>query len=126
MDEVIKIFVIVGAIAFVSYQNYAKKEKKRSKASRKNTSRPVASHVEPTVIMSGEQKENIAQMSDNKQGKRMRGEGRKHRNISDKTTGKEVSPAVRQPVSGKAVRLKTAEEARRAFIYSEIFNRKYQ
>ena len=28
MDEVIKIFVIVAAIAFAAYQNYAKKEKK--------------------------------------------------------------------------------------------------
>lgn len=31
MDEVIKIFVIVAAIAFAAYQNYAKKEKKKNK-----------------------------------------------------------------------------------------------
>ena len=95
MDEVIKIFVIVAAIAFAAYQNYAKKEKKKNKPSRK------------------------------KLNKKRKGEGRKHRKLSEEAPQKDALSTAQQPESGSTVRLKTPADARRAFIYSEIFNRKY-
>ena len=57
MDEVIKIFVIVAAIAFAAYQNYAKKEKKRNKPSRKKMAKPATVYVEPDIIMAGQRNE---------------------------------------------------------------------
>ena len=65
MDEVIKIFVIVAAIAFAAYQNYAKKEKKRNKPSRKKMAKPATVHVEPDIIMAGQQNECVGQSVDN-------------------------------------------------------------
>ena len=66
MDEVIKIFVIVAAIGFVTYQK-----------------------------------------------------------LSEEALQKDALSTAQQPESGSTVRLKTPADARRAFIYSEIFNRKY-
>lgn len=62
MDEVIKIFVIVAAIAFAAYQNYAKKEKKRNKPSRKKMAKPATVHVEPDIIMAGQQNECVGKV----------------------------------------------------------------
>lgn len=125
MDDVIKIFVIVAAIAFASYQNYAKKEKKRNKPSRKKMAKPATVHVEPDIIMTGQQNECIGQSADNKPDKKRRGEGRKHRKLSEEAPQKDALSAAQQPELGRTVRLKTPADARRAFIYSEIFNRKY-
>lgn len=75
MDEVIKIFVIVAAIAFAAYQNYAKKEKKRNKPSRKKMAKPATVHVEPDIIMAGQQNECVEQSADNKLNKKRKGEG---------------------------------------------------
>lgn len=79
MDEVIKIFVIVAAIAFAAYQNYAKKEKKRNKPSCKKMAKPATVHVEPDIIMAGQQNEYVKQSADNKLNKKRKGEERKHR-----------------------------------------------
>lgn len=125
MDEVIKIFVIVAAIAFAAYQNYAKKEKKRNKLSRKKMAKPATVHVEPDIIMAGQQNESVGQSVDNKLNKKRKGEGRKHRKLSEEAPQKNALSTVQQPESGSTVRLKTPADARRAFIYSEIFNRKY-
>lgn len=125
MDEVIKIFVIVAAIAFAAYQNYAKKEKKKNKPSRKKMAKPATVHVEPDIIMTGQQNECVGQSLDNKPNKKRKGEGRKHRKLSEEAPQKDVLSAAQQPESGRTVRLKTPADARRAFIYSEIFNRKY-
>lgn len=125
MDEVIKIFVIVAAIAFAAYQNYAKKEKKKNKPSRKKMAKPATVHVEPDIIMAGQQNECVGQSVDNKLNKKRKGEGRKHRKLSEEAPQKDVLSAAQQPESGRTVRLKTPADARRAFIYSEIFNRKY-
>lgn len=125
MDEVIKIFVIVAAIAFAAYQNYAKKEKKRNKPSRKKMAKPATVHVEPDIIMTGQQNECVEQILDNKPNKKRKGEGRKHRKLSEEAPQKDVLSTAQQPESGRTVRLKTPADARRAFIYSEIFNRKY-
>ena len=125
MDEVIKIFVIVAAIAFAAYQNYAKKEKKRTKPSRKKMAKPATVHVEPDIIMAGQQNECIEQSIDNKLNKKRKGEGRKHRKLSEEAPQKDTLSTAQQPESGRTVRLKTPADARRAFIYSEIFNRKY-
>lgn len=125
MDEVIKIFVIVAAIAFAAYQNYAKKEKKRNKPSRKKMAKPATVHVEPDIIMAGQQNECVGQSVDNKLNKKRKGEGRKHRKLSEEAPQKDALSTAQQPESGSTVRLKTPVDARRAFIYSEIFNRKY-
>lgn len=125
MDEVIKIFVIVAAIAFSTYQNYAKKEKKRNKPSRKKMAKPATVHVEPDIIMAGQQNECVEQSADNKLNKKRKGEGRKHRKLSEEAPQKDALSTAQQPESGSTVRLKTPADARRAFIYSEIFNRKY-
>lgn len=125
MDEVIKIFVIVVAIAFATYQNYAKKEKKRNKPSRKKMAKPATVHVEPDIIMAGQQNECVEQSADNKLNKKRKGEGRKHRKLSEEALQKDALSTAQQPESGSTVRLKTPADARRAFIYSEIFNRKY-
>lgn len=125
MDEVIKIFVIVAAIAFAAYQNYAKKEKKRNKPSRKKMAKPATVHVEPDIIMTGQQNECVEQILDNKPNKKRKGEGRKHRKLAEEAPQKDVLSTAQQPESGRTVRLKTPADARRAFIYSEIFNRKY-
>lgn len=125
MDEVIKIFVIVAAIAFAAYQNYAKKEKKRNKPSRKKMVKPATVYVEPDIIMTDQQNECVEQSVDNKLNKKRKGEGRKHRKLSEEAPQKDVLSTAQQPESGRTVRLKTPADARRAFIYSEIFNRKY-
>lgn len=125
MDEVIKIFVIVAAIAFATYQNHAKKEKKRNKPSRKKMAKPATVHVEPDIIMAGQQNECVEQSADNKLNKKRKGEGRKHRKLSEEALQKDALSTAQQPESGSTVRLKTPADARRAFIYSEIFNRKY-
>lgn len=125
MDEVIKIFVIVAAIAFAAYQNYAKKEKKRNNPSRKKMAKPATVHVEPDIIMAGQRNECIEQSIDNKLNKKRKGEGRKHRKLSEEAPQKDALSTAQQPESGSTVRLKTPADARRAFIYSEIFNRKY-
>lgn len=125
MDEVIKIFVIVAAIAFAAYQNYAKKEKKKNKPSRKKMAKPETVHVEPDIIMAGQRNECIEQSIDNKLNKKRKGEGRKHRKLSEEAPQKDALSTAQQPESGSTVRLKTPADARRAFIYSEIFNRKY-
>ena len=125
MDEVIKIFVIVAAIAFATYQNYAKKEKKKNKPSRKKMAKPATVHVEPDIIMAGQQNECVEQSADNKLNKKRKGEGRKHRKLSEEAPQKDALSTAQQPESGSTVRLKTPADARRAFIYSEIFNRKY-
>ena len=125
MDEVIKIFVIVAAIAFAAYQNYAKKEKKRNKPSRQKMAKPATVHVEPDIIMAGQQNECVEQSADNKLNKKRKGEGRKHRKLSEEAPQKDALSTAQQPESGSTVRLKTPADARRAFIYSEIFNRKY-
>lgn len=125
MDEVIKIFVIVAAIAFATYQNYAKKEKKKNKPSRKKMAKPATVHVEPDIIMAGQQNECVEQSADNKLNKKRKGEGRKHRKLSEEALQKDALSTAQQPESGSTVRLKTPADARRAFIYSEIFNRKY-
>lgn len=125
MDEVIKIFVIVAAIAFAAYQNYAKKEKKRNNPSRKKMAKPATVHVEPDIIMAGQRNECIEQSIDNKLNKKRKGEGRKHRKLSEEAPQKDTLSTAQQPESGSTVRLKTPADARRAFIYSEIFNRKY-
>lgn len=123
MDEVIKIFVIVAAIAFAAYQNYAKKEK--NKPSRKKMAKPATVHVEPDIIMTGQQNECVEQSVDNKLNKKRKGEGRKHRKLSEEAPQKDALSTAQQPESGRTVRLKTPADARRAFIFSEIFNRKY-
>lgn len=120
-----KIFVIVAAIAFAAYQNYAKKEKKRNKPSRKKMAKPATVHVEPDIIMAGQQNECVEQSADNKLNKKRKGEGRKHRKLSEEAPQKDALSTAQQPESGSTVRLKTPADARRAFIYSEIFNRKY-
>ncbi len=125
MDEVIKIFVIVAAIAFAAYQNYAKKEKKKNNPSRKKMVKPATVHVEPDIIMTGQQNECVEQSVDNKPNKERKGEGRKHRKLSEEAPQKDALSTAQQPESGSTVRLKTPADARRAFIYSEIFNRKY-
>lgn len=125
MDEVIKIFVIVAAIAFAAYQNYAKKEKKRNKPSRKKMVKPATVYVEPDIIMTDQQNECVEQSVDNKLNKKRKGEGRKHRKLSEEAPQKDALSTAQQPESGSTVRLKTPADARRAFIYSEIFNRKY-
>lgn len=125
MDEVIKIFVIVAAIAFAAYQNYAKKEKKRNKPSRKKMVKPATVYVEPDIIMTDQQNECVEQSVDNKLNKKRKGEGRKHRKLSEEAPQKDALSTAQQPESGRTVRLKTPADARRAFIYSEIFNRKY-
>ena len=125
MDEVIKIFVIVAAISFAPFQKYAKKEKKRNKPSRKKMAKPATVHVEPDIIMAGQQNECVEQSADNKLNKKRKGEGRKHRKLSEEALQKDALSTAQQPESGSTVRLKTPADARRAFIYSEIFNRKY-
>lgn len=125
MDEVIKIFVIVAAIAFAAYQNYAKKEKKRNKPSRKKMVKPATVYVEPDIIMTDQQNECVEQSVDNKLNKKRKGEGRKHRKLSEEAPQKDALSTAQQPESGRTVRLKTPADARRAFIFSEIFNRKY-
>ena len=95
MDEVIKIFVIVAAIAFAAYQNYAKKEKKRNKPSRKKMVKPATVYVEPDIIMTDQQNECVEQSVDNKLNKKRKGEGRtvaviKHRCYTIETETIEV------------------------------------
>ena len=125
MDEVIKIFVIVAAIAFATYQNYAKKEKKKNNPSRKKMAKPATVHVEPDIIMAGQQNECVEQSADNKLNKKRKGEGRKHRKLSEEALQKDALSTAQQPESGSTVRLNITADAGRAFIYSEIFNRKY-
>ena len=125
MDEVKKIFVIVAAIAFAAYQNYAKKEKKRNKPSCKKMAKPATVHVEPDIIMAGQQNEYVKQSADNKLNKKRKGEERKHRKLSEEAPQRDALSTAQQPESGRTVRLKTPADAGRAFIYSEIFNRKY-
>ena len=98
MDEVIKIFVIVAAIAFAAYQNYAKKEKKRNKPSRKKMVKPATVYVEPDIIMAGQRNECIEQSIDNKLNKKRKGEGRKHRKLSEEAPQKDVLSTAQQHV----------------------------
>ena len=100
MDEVIKIFVIVAAIAFAAYQNYAKKEKKKNKPSRKKMAKPATVHVEPDIIMAGQQNECVGQSVDNKLNKKRKGEGRKHRKLSEEAPQKDALSTAQQPESG--------------------------
>lgn len=125
MDDVVSIIVIVAAVALAAYQNYAKKEKKKNRSSRKKAVRPAPITMETEKPMSGKKGGYVSQCSENKKDKRVKGEGRKHWKTSVEVHDKVSSSTTRPPVPGKAVRLKTPEEARRAFIYSEIFNRKY-
>ena len=103
----------------------AKKEKKKNKPSRKKMAKPATVHVEPDIIMAGQQNECVGQSVDNKLNKKRKGEGRKHRKLSEEAPQKDALSTAQQPESGSTVRLKTPADARRAFIYSEIFNRKY-
>ena len=105
--------------------NFFKKEKKRNKPSRKKMAKPATVHVEPDIIMAGQQNECVEQSADNKLNKKRKGEGRKHRKLSEEALQKDALSTAQQPESGSTVRLKTPADARRAFIYSEIFNRKY-
>ena len=119
MDEVIKIFVIVAAIAFATYQNYAKR-KERNKPSRKKMAKPATVHVEPDIIMAGQQNECVEQSADNKLN-RKKGEGESIGSYRKKRFEKDALSTAQQPESGSTVRLKTPADARRAFIYSENF-----
>lgn len=87
--------------------------------------KPATVHVEPDIIMTGQQNECVEQSVDNKLNKKRKGEGRKHRKLSEEAPQKDALSTAQQPESGRTVRLKTPADARRAFIYSEIFNRKY-
>ena len=124
MDEVIKIFVIVAAIAFAAYQNYAKR-KEKNKPSRKKMAKPATVHVEPDIIMAGQQNECVGQSVDNKLNKKRKGEGRKHRKLSEEAPQKDALSTAQQPESGSTVRLKTPADARRALFIPRVFNRKY-
>ena len=87
--------------------------------------KPATVHVEPDIIMAGQQNECVEQSADNKLNKKRKGEGRKHRKLSEEALQKDALSTAQHPESGSTVRLKTPEDERRAFIYSEIFNRKY-
>ena len=84
-----------------------------------------ASAMQQHTKMKQSLNECIEQSIDNKLNKKRKGEGRKHRKLSEEAPQKNALSTVQQPESGSTVRLKTPADARRAFIYSEIFNRKY-
>lgn len=114
-----------GGYCFRHLSELCQKEKKRNKPSRKKMAKPATVHVEPDIIMAGQQNECVEQSADNKLNKKRKGEGRKHRKLSEEALQKDALSTAQQPESGSTVRLKTPADARRAFIYSEIFNRKY-
>ena len=84
-----------------------------------------ASAMQQQTEMKQSLNECIEQSIDNKLNKKRKGEGRKHRKLSEEAPQKDTLSTAQQPESGRTVRLKTPADARRAFIYSEIFNRKY-
>lgn len=125
MDDVVSILVVVVAVALAAYRNYVKKEKKRNKASRRKTARRAPVCVETEDPEPFVKEEPVLQRAVNEKDIKRAGEERKVRNVSGGLYRPEVQHTVSPAASGKNIRLKTPEEARRAFIYSEIFNRKY-
>ncbi|WP_418829096.1 hypothetical protein [Phocaeicola sp.] len=125
MDDVVSILVVVVAVALAAYQRYVKKEKKKNVTSRKKVVGPAPASVEAATSVLQEKRKQESQCAVNKQDKRTKGEGRKHRKVSGEPQERNVQHAALPSVPGRDIRLKTPEEARRAFIYSEIFNRKY-
>lgn len=125
MDDVVSILVVVAAIALAACQNYAKKKKTKNTVSRRKTAKPIPPVGRKGEIVPDKGSDSVAQYVDNKKNRKVKGENKKRREVAVEPQ-KKPSPRIAQPaVSEKNIRLSTPEEARRAFIYSEIFNRKY-
>lgn len=110
MDNVISILVVAVAIALAAYQNF-KKKKTQPQGKRKQVA-ATSAHVKPEAGLERveEKKVRSVQYADNKRYTKAKEQERR----LEKT-----------PVPDVPIKLKTPEEAKRAFIYSEIFNRKY-
>lgn len=125
MDDVVSILVVVAAIALAACQNYAKKKKTKNTVSHRKTTKPIPAVGKKEEIVPDKGSDSVDQYVDNKKNRKVKGENKKRREVAVKPQ-KKPSPRIAQPaVSEKNIRLSTPEEARRAFIYSEIFNRKY-
>lgn len=125
MDDVVSILVVVVAVALAAYRNYIKKEKKRNNTSRRKTTGRAPVCVDAKDPMSFVNKDNMSQRVVKEEDKRRGDTVEKNRKVSGRLHEKEVRHTTSPAASGKNIQLKTPEEARRAFIYSEIFNRKY-
>lgn len=101
------------------------KEKKRNRTSRGRTAGRAPVRVEAEDTESFVKEEHVAHRAVKEKDRRREGAERRNRNASGKPQERDVQHAAPPSASGRDIRLRTPEEARRAFIYSEIFNRKY-
>lgn len=125
MDDVVSILVVVVAVALTAYRNYIKKEKKRNRTSCGRTAGRAPVRVEAEDTESFVKEEHVAHRAVKEKDRRREGAERRNRKASGKPQERDVQHAAPPSASGRDIRLRTPEEARRAFIYSEIFNRKY-
>lgn len=118
MEEIIQILIFVGAMVIAVIGQNAKSKKKPMTASPQE----VLEDMFPEINVQGEEKvvlQNVRQPVSKPKKTVAPSKQERHRN---KNTS---APIIATPTKEKEISLKSRKEARRAFIYSEIFNRKY-
>lgn len=123
--EFIQVIIFVAVIAFVIYNNLQKekaKERKRNPAQPVNAPMP---HAPESPFLDGEEQEPPMTRLRRQQHEPNAATAQQHqprRNPPRATVpaAKKTAQPAREEIS-----LRSAAEARKAFIYSEIFNRKY-
>ena len=113
MDEIIQILIFVGAMVIMVVQQNAKAKKKPQKAS------PVPEDVLEEVFPKLKMENPAPERPLKKEAK-----PRPKRQSAPKETVAPPPPS-RPAQASSRIKLSTREEAKRAFIHSEIFNRKY-
>lgn len=107
IDSVLTVVIIAVAMGFSVMKSY-KKEKQASKPKGKQ---------EPVFTIMQEDSEEIPEIIPEKSESTVKKVG--------KNQEKALPSLKNQPEKSRDISLRTPEDARRAFIYSEIFNRKY-
>lgn len=115
MDEIIQLVVFVFIMVAAAVQQTVKEKQKPKKAL---SPQEVPEEMFPEIL----QEEPTPEASSVVKKKKPFTSGR-----TVETSRKKTPPPAQKTEcpAGKKIRLNTREEARRAFIYSEIFNRKY-
>ena len=115
MEEIAQIVIFIGAIAITIASQYTKKKQKPMAGSPGEVLEEMFPEIEfsqETTNVEPQPKPNRRKVSTPKR-------------TSPQVTPQPQDPSPPAPQSSNRIRLNTRQEARRAFIHSEIFNRKY-
>lgn len=123
--DAVEILVFIAVMGLLLYQKATKNQSKDKKLRQK---RP----IRPAVILKEEEKmsETVVPVNDPGMSKpdsfyKAALKRKSTRPVSDpEKKASTVVPSITE-VSGESIRFRNREDARRAFLYSEIFNRKY-